>query len=95
LVVGAFLLLAAAVAARRMLERPAPIPSAAPGERDVDVSGVRWRSRESPGKGGPPVVFVHGLLSSSASWKRVLSSAAGGRPAVAVDLPGFGFSDRP
>ncbi len=95
LVAGAFLLVAAAVAARRMLERPAPIPSPTPGERDVEVGGVRWRSREAPGKGGPPVVFVHGLLSSSASWKRVLSSAAGGRPAVAVDLPGFGFSDRP
>ena len=95
LLAGTLLLLAAAIAARRILERPLPVPAAAAGERDVVVGGVRWRSREAPGKGGPPVVFVHGLLSSSASWKKVLSAASGGRPAVAVDLPGFGFSDRP
>ena len=95
LLAGVLLLLAAAIVARRVLERPLPMATAAAGERDTDVAGVRWRSREAPGKGGPPVVFVHGLLSSSASFKKVLSSAAGGRPAVAVDLPGFGFSDRP
>jgi pimeloyl-ACP methyl ester carboxylesterase len=95
LLAGLLLLLGAAIVARRVLERPLPIPPAAPGELDIEVGGVRWRSREAPGKGGPPVVFVHGLLSSSASFKRVLSSAAGGRPAVAVDLPGFGSSDRP
>jgi pimeloyl-ACP methyl ester carboxylesterase len=74
--------------------RPFEIPPPGPGERDTVVDGVRWRSREAPGLGNP-VIFVHGHLASSASWKEVLVPASAGRPAIAVDLPGFGFSDRP
>jgi pimeloyl-ACP methyl ester carboxylesterase len=91
---GALLLLVAAIGARRILERPAPIPAPVSGEKDFVVDGVRWRSREIPGK-GTPIVYVHGLLSTSASWKRALEQASAGHPAIAVDLPGFGFSDRP
>jgi pimeloyl-ACP methyl ester carboxylesterase len=69
-------------------------PPPGPGERDTLVAGVRWRSREAEGE-GDPLLFVHGLLASSAMWKRVLASAGGGRPGIAVDLPGFGGSDRP
>ena len=65
-----------------------------PGERDTVAAGVRWRSREIGGR-GDPVLFVHGMLASSATWQDVLAPAAAGRPAIAVDLPGFGFSDRP
>jgi pimeloyl-ACP methyl ester carboxylesterase len=83
-----------AILARRILESPSLIPPPGPGERDTVVDGVRWRSREVPGT-GLPVLYVHGLLSTSASWKRALAPASGGRPAVAVDLPGFGLSDRP
>jgi pimeloyl-ACP methyl ester carboxylesterase len=88
------LFIALAILARRILESPAPIPPPGPGERDTVVNGVRWRSREVSGT-GLPVLYVHGLLSTSASWKRALAPASGGRPAVAVDLPGFGLSDRP
>ena len=70
------------------------IPPPPPGHRDTVVDGVRWRSRETPGR-GHPVVFVHGLLASSATWQDVLAPASAGRPAIAVDLPGFGRSDRP
>src|SRR5450755_4777595 len=70
------------------------IPPPPPGHRDTVVDGVRWRSRETPGR-GHPVVFVHGLLASSATWQEVLGPASAGRPAIAVDLPGFGCSDRP
>src|SRR6266511_6441662 len=89
------LLLVIAIAARRTLERAAPIPPPGPGEKDTVVDGVRWRSREAAGRGPETVIYLHGLFSSSATWKRVIASAAGGHPAVAVDLPGFGFSDRP
>ncbi len=72
----------------------AAIPAPGPGERDTIVDGVRWRSKEVEGE-GEPIVFLHGLLASSASWQDVLDRAAAGRPAIAVDLPGFGCSDRP
>ena len=88
----AFLL--SAIALRRMLEHPVSIAPPAAGQVDTVVAGVRWRSREQGGA-GVPVVYVHGMLSSSTTWKKVLPSASGGRPAVAVDLPGFGFSERP
>src|SRR5262245_51171137 len=73
---------------------PRPILPPGPGERDTVVAGVRWRSREVAGT-GEPLVFLHGLLASSASWQDVLAPASAGRPAIAVDLPGFGASDRP
>ena len=56
---------------------------------------MRWRSRERPGGTGETVVYVHGFLSSSATWKKTLPIAAPERPEIAVDLPGAGFSDRP
>jgi pimeloyl-ACP methyl ester carboxylesterase len=94
--VGFFLLFVVlAVAARRLTEREARIPPPGAGERDTIVDGVRWRSREASGEGGEAVVYVHGFLSSSATWKKVLAGAAAGRSAIAVDLPGSGFSDRP
>jgi pimeloyl-ACP methyl ester carboxylesterase len=88
------LVLALAIGARRLFERPEPIRPPEAGEEDVFVDGVRWRSREVSGE-GIPVVYVHGLLSTSASWKRALGPASAGHPAVGVDLPGFGYSDRP
>src|SRR5215472_3529548 len=88
-------LLLLAIAGRRLLEKPAPIPPPGSGERDTIVDGVRWRSREVAGDEAEPVVFIHGLISSSACWEKVIKSAAGGRHAIAVDLPGAGFSDRP
>ena len=59
------------------------------------AAGVRWRTRETEGGRGTPLLFVHGLLASSASWRDVLAPAGGGRPGIAVDLPGFGASERP
>ena len=89
------LLLAIAVAARRLLERTAAISPPGPGERDTPVGPVRWRTREVAGPLEPPVVFVHGFLSSSATWKKVLAPIGADHPAIAVDLPGAGNSDRP
>ncbi|HEX7251430.1 MAG TPA: alpha/beta hydrolase, partial [Thermoanaerobaculia bacterium] len=89
------LIVAIAVGARRLLEKPAPIPPPGPGEKDTVVEGVRWRSREVEGAGTETTVFVHGLLTSSASWGKVLPAAGERGHAIAVDLPGFGYSDRP
>jgi pimeloyl-ACP methyl ester carboxylesterase len=84
-----------AIVVRRLTEPDGRIPPPGRGERDTVVDGVRWRSREFPGELAETVVYIHGFLSSSATWKKVLVSASPGRPSIAVDLPGFGFSDRP
>jgi len=70
---------------------PAGIPIS---QRDTVVDGVRWRSRERAGT-GIPILYVHGHLASSATWEAVLGPASAGHPAIAVDVPGFGASDRP
>jgi pimeloyl-ACP methyl ester carboxylesterase len=93
LALAALLLLA--IAGRRLLEKPAPIPPPGSGERDTVVDGVRWRSREVEGDEAETVVFIHGLVASSRTWEKVIKQAAGGRRAIAVDLPGAGYSDRP
>jgi pimeloyl-ACP methyl ester carboxylesterase len=84
-----------AIAIRRLTEPEGRIPPPGQGERDTVVDGVRWRSREFPGERAETVVYIHGFLSSSATWKKVLVSASPGRRSIAVDLPGSGFSDRP
>jgi pimeloyl-ACP methyl ester carboxylesterase len=50
-------------------------------------------ARRWPGAEEPAVVCLHGLLDSSEGWTPVCERLAGTR--VAVDLPGFGFSDTP
>jgi len=47
-------------------------------------------ARVRPGE-GVPIVFLHGLFSSSETWTRVCSELD--RPSIAFDLPGFGDSD--
>jgi pimeloyl-ACP methyl ester carboxylesterase len=44
---------------------------------------------------GPAVVLVHGFASSLYTWKDVLPALSEGHEVVALDLPGFGGSDRP
>jgi pimeloyl-ACP methyl ester carboxylesterase len=44
---------------------------------------------------GPAVVLLHGFASSIYTWKDVLPGLARSRSVVALDLPGFGESDRP
>jgi pimeloyl-ACP methyl ester carboxylesterase len=43
---------------------------------------------------GPAVVFIHGFGGSLFSWRDVLALLAARHHVVALDLPGFGWSDR-
>jgi len=47
------------------------------------------------GRGGVPVVFVHGNGGSSAQWRAQLEHLRATRRAIAIDLPGFGKSSAP
>ncbi|MBA2565502.1 MAG: alpha/beta fold hydrolase [Gemmatimonadetes bacterium] len=46
---------------------------------------------------GPPLVLVHGVYpgASSDEWRKVFPSLSGSRRVYALDLLGFGLSDRP
>jgi pimeloyl-ACP methyl ester carboxylesterase len=44
---------------------------------------------------GPVLILIHGLGSSSEAWNADLDSLAKSYRVIAIDLPGFGKSDRP
>jgi haloalkane dehalogenase len=44
---------------------------------------------------GPPVLLLHGWPTSSALWRDVMPSLARTNRVLALDLPGFGGSDKP
>ena len=65
-----------------------------PGQiRDTIIDGVRVRYIEAGH--GSPLVLVHGLTSSKASWRDNIAALAAHHRVYALDLPGHGDSDRP
>ena len=44
---------------------------------------------------GPPVLLVHGWPTSSFLWRNIMPIMAGGCRVLAIDMPGFGGSDKP
>ncbi|MBP2180842.1 alpha/beta fold hydrolase [Amycolatopsis magusensis] len=65
-----------------------------PGETE-SVGGLDLHVRRTPGTDEAVAVYVHGLGGSSTNWtdlSALLAPFAGG---IAVDLPGFGFSEPP
>lgn len=65
-------------------------------ERFVDSGGVRIHLVEEGPEDGDPVLFLHGFPEFWWSWRHQLTACAqAGYRAVAMDLRGFGDSDRP
>lgn len=62
-------------------------------QRDVTASGVRLRVAEA-GE-GPTVVFVHGIFFDHTTWSGVAQELESDFHVVALDLPGFGASEKP
>jgi pimeloyl-ACP methyl ester carboxylesterase len=60
-------------------------------ELELVVDGVRVFYRRVPGD-GIPVVYCHGNPTHSEDWLPFLER---GGPAIAIDMPGWGRSDRP
>jgi haloacetate dehalogenase len=60
---------------------------------DVVVSGVRIHGVR--GGEGPPVLLLHGFPQSHVMWHRIAPELAREYTVVAVDLRGYGDSDRP
>jgi haloalkane dehalogenase len=44
---------------------------------------------------GEPVLLLHGFPTSSHLWRNVLPELAKTHRAIAIDLPGYGLSDKP
>ncbi|MGC4079542.1 MAG: alpha/beta fold hydrolase [Rubrivivax sp.] len=63
--------------------------------RRVGALGVRSFYLEAGVPGRPPIVFLHGLGATSASFLPTIWDLARDYHVFAVDLPGFGESDKP
>lgn len=79
--------------------------SNAPTSNTVEVEGLRLHYREigpmgagDGDRGGEPVLLLHGWPTSSFLWRHVMVAMAEASPSsrvIALDLPGFGQSDKP
>jgi len=68
---------------------------APPEGRFLTVNGVRTFIREAGPADGPPVVLVHGFGGLTYTWRATLPAlAAAGYRALALDLKGFGLSEK-
>lgn len=54
---------------------------------------IRYKTQGDPKK--PAIIFVHGLGGSLFSWRRQWEALSRDYYMIALDLPGFGTSDRP
>lgn len=62
-----------------------------PGQvREVDGERIHYIDEGS----GPAIVLIHGFGGSTFSWRHVVTPLAATHRVVALDLPGFGFSER-
>lgn len=59
----------------------------------TEVAGPRLHVRRTPGGAAGTVVYVHGLGGSSTNWTDLAALLAPTAAGVAIDLPGFGFSE--
>lgn len=58
---------------------------------DVDGVGIHYRERGE----GDPLILIHGLGASTYNFRYTLLELSDDFRAIAVDLPGFGLSERP
>ena len=65
--------------------------------RTITVGGLRTRIVvEDGGRARDPIVLIHGVGGWAENWRSVMRPlAAAGRTVIALDLPGFGESQRP
>ena len=61
----------------------------------VEVDGRRVRVRVDGDPHNPPVLLVHGIGRSLEDWDPQYERLSADYRVIAMDVPGFGFSDRP
>ena len=82
---------------RAALHETQPRAQAAPqGGRFVKAADIEAYVRETGPASGEPVLLVHGFGAWSGTWRDTIAPlAAAGYRVIAIDLPPFGFSERP
>ncbi len=91
--VGRLLLMTLPLLSACMSFHSGPIPGEPKGATFAEVDGVRVRYTEA-GE-GPAVVLIHGFASSLDVWEGVAAEIAKTHHVLALDLKGFGWTDRP
>src|SRR5229473_3466955 len=62
----------------------------------TSIGGVRIHYQEAGDENAPPIILIHGFISSNLVWNEVfLPLASAGFRVIAPDLPGYGYSDKP
>ena len=60
------------------------------------IDGVRIHYQEAGDEKAPPMILIHGFISSNLVWNEVfLPLAQSGFRVIAPDLPGYGYSEKP
>lgn len=87
--------------------RYASIPERPSRPHDFETLTRHWEPVSLPGRekpvvlswvekgSGPPLLLVHGLMTSAYSWRYVITALSKQYRVIAVDLPGAGESDAP
>lgn len=70
-----------------------PMPGEPPDARFVEAGGARVRYLDVGD--GPAVVLLHGFASSLDAWAAAIPHLSSAHRVVALDLKGFGWTDRP
>lgn len=70
-----------------------PMPGEPKDATFLEVEGTRVRYTDR-GE-GPPVVLIHGFASSLETWETVVPELVKKHRVIALDLKGFGWTDRP
>lgn len=71
-----------------------PLPGEPPHDLYLSLTQEDARIRYKDIGDGPPVVLIHGFAASMQTWDAVAASLADDHRVIALDLKGFGWSDR-
>ena len=69
---------------------PRRAPTAPGFVREIDGEQIHYVDEGS----GPPMVLIHGFGCSTFQWRKLVPLLSAAHRVIAIDLPGFGFSDR-
>jgi pimeloyl-ACP methyl ester carboxylesterase len=72
-----------------------PAPALQLYAQSVVVNGLRLHYYDSGPHPAIPLVLIHGLGDEADTWRHVFSALARWRRVIALDLPGFGRSEKP